>query len=112
MGAEVLPFVLNQTNVFYINKIKDLILIAPAQKAIFKIKMKNYLVDSNEGQEVLPELKKLKITRKYCICDDNKYSLCKKELNGTIEYDVLKGGHHFDGDYSALNVLLNKRLSL
>jgi len=112
MGAEVLPFALNVTNIYYLSKIKDLILIAPAQKAMFKIKVKNYLLDSNEGQEVLPEIRKLKVLDKYCICDDKKYSLCKANIEGIIEYTILSGGHHFDGDFKTLNKLVNKRLNL
>lgn len=112
MGAEVLPFALNVTNIYYINKIKDLILVAPSQRALFKIKVKNYLVDENVGQEILPEIKKLKVSSKYCICDDNKYSLCLFDLNDVIEFTVLKGGHHFDGDFGALNKLISNRLKL
>ena len=112
MGAEVLPFALNLTNSYYLAKISDLILIAPSQNASFKIKIKDYLLDDNKGQDVLSEVRLLKVKSKYCICDDKKYSICKKNLEGIIEYNVLTGGHHFDGDYSALNRLLSKRLKL
>lgn len=112
MGAEVLPFALNQTNIYYLDKIQNLILIAPSQKTIFKIKLMNYISDGNEGQEVFPEIKKLKIGKMYCICDDKKYSLCQLNLNGIMENSILRGGHHFDGDYSALNKLINQNLNL
>jgi type IV secretory pathway VirJ component len=112
LGAEILPFTLNLTNIYYLAKIKDLILIAPSQRTSFKIKVKNYIVDDNEGQEVLPELRKLKLTNKYCICDDKKYSLCMLGIDGIMEYSVLRGGHHFDGDFRPLNNLINKRLNL
>jgi type IV secretory pathway VirJ component len=112
LGAEVLPFAINRLNQYYLPKIKDLILIAPSQRVLFKIKVKEYLIDNNEGLDVLPEIKKLKIATRYCICDDKKYSLCKQDLSGIIEYSVLTGGHHFDGDYSTLNKLLSKRLNL
>jgi len=112
MGAEVLPFALNLTNSYYLARVKDLVLIAPSQRTLFKIKIKNYLTDDNEGTEVLPEIKKLKISNKYCICDDKKYSICKLNLEGVIEYLILSGGHHFDGDYGHLNKLISKRLNL
>jgi Type IV secretory pathway, VirJ component len=112
MGAEVLPFALNQTNIYYLSKIQNLILIAPSQRTIFKIKLMNYISDDNTGKEVFPEIKKLKLSKMYCICDDKKYSLCQLNLNGIMEYAILRGGHHFDGDYSALNKLINQNLNL
>lgn len=112
MGAEVLPFALNLTNIYYLAKVKDLILIAPSQRTLFKIKMKNYIVDDNEGQEVFPEIRRLKLSNKYCICDDKKYSLCNLGLDGMMEYSVLRGGHHFDGDFRPLNKLISNRLNL
>jgi len=87
-------------------------LIAPSQKATFKIKLKSYVVDDNSGMDLLPEIKKLNIKNVYCICDDNKNSLCRKGLDGIIDYTLLKGGHHFDGDFSLLNLLINNRIKL
>jgi len=112
LGADVLPFTVNCLNSYYLPKIKDLVLIAPSQKTIFKIKLKNYLVDDESGKELIPELKKLKIKNVYCICDDKKSSICKKGIDGLVDYTVLTGGHHFDGDYTSLNLLINNRIKL
>jgi type IV secretory pathway VirJ component len=112
MGAEILPHSVNKLNEAFIKKIEDMILIAPAQNACFKIKLIFYAYDTNEGKPIIDELKKLKIKRAFCICDDHKISLCKSGLDGVIDYTLLLGGHHFDKDYNQLNKIIGKRLFL
>jgi type IV secretory pathway VirJ component len=111
MGAEILPHSVNQLNDVFVKSIKDMILIAPDQNACFEVKLIFYAYDTNEGQPIINELKKLKVKKAYCICDDHKISLCKSGLDGIIDYTLITGGHHFDGDYDKLNKVIMKRLS-
>ena len=76
------------------------------------IKLTDFLMDSDVGAPLLPELVKLKIKTTYCICDDKEISICKQNLTGIIDYVVLTGGHHFDGDYTKLNSLIGKYLKI
>jgi len=112
MGAEILPFALNNLSEDYLMKIQDVILIAPAQKATFEIAIRDYLYDSDVGLEILPELKNLKIDTPYCICDDKKISLCSLNLENAVEFKVLPGGHHFGYNYETLNRLIGTRMKL
>jgi len=112
MGAEVLPFALDCMGDKYRNEINDLILIGPWQKVTFKVKLKDYYLEVNKGTDLYTELLQLKTEKAYIICDDNAFSICRKDLGGIIDHDFLKGGHHFGGDYVALSKLIGKRLNL
>jgi type IV secretory pathway VirJ component len=95
-----------------IPKIKEAVFIAPAQKATFEVALTDYIYVGNVGKDILPEFKKLKTKNAFCICDDESNSICKQNLNGIIEYTVLKGGHHFDGDFTVLCKLIGKHIGL
>jgi type IV secretory pathway VirJ component len=112
MGADILPFGINCIKPAFQPLIKDIVLIAPAQRTLFKIKLLSYVYDDNEGAEILPELKKIKNNNIYCICDDKKESLCNLPLTGIAPFTKLTGGHHFDGDYTTLTRLIGIHLSL
>jgi type IV secretory pathway VirJ component len=112
MGAEVLPFAVNCLEDKYRHELTDLILIGPWQKATFKVNLLDYVMEVNKGADIYDELQKLKMKRAYVICDDNKISICNKGLDNVIDHDLLEGGHHYGGDYSALSKMIGKRLNL
>jgi type IV secretory pathway VirJ component len=112
MGAEILPFAVNRMNEQHTKKIQNIILIGPWQRATFKVKLADYLYETNEGEEIYPELLKVKHINTYIVCDDNEYALCLKPIDGIVDHDLLPGGHHFGGDYGSLSKLIGKRLDL
>jgi len=112
MGAEVLPFAFDCMKDNYRDEITDLILIGPWQKVTFKVKLKDYYLEVNKGTDLYTELLKIKTKKAYIICDDNPFSICRKDLDGVIDHDFLSGGHHFGGDYKTLSRLIGKRLNL
>ena len=112
MGAEVLPFAVNCMADKYRNEINDMILIAPWQKATFKVKLRDFYLEVNEGSDIYSELIALKPKKAYVICDNNHLSICHKDLDGLIDHDLLGGGHHFGGHYSILSQMIGKRLNL
>ena len=112
MGAEILPFAINCMDDKYKQKINDLILIGPGQKATFKVKLRDYYWEVNKGADIYPELQKRNKEKTYVICDDHKFSICLKNLDGVVDHDFLGGGHHFGGDYNKLSTLIGKRLKL
>ena len=112
MGAEVLPFAVNRLEEKYRLQLKDVILIGPSQKAIFRLKPTDYLFEEKKGTDIFTELLKMKSQRSYIICDDNPYSLCRKNLDGVSDHDFLGGGHHFGRDYMLLSELIDRRLNV
>jgi type IV secretory pathway VirJ component len=112
MGAEILPFAINCMTDKYKQKINDVILIAPGQNATFKVKLRDYYHEVNEGEDIYTELQKMAKEKVYVICDDTKFSICLKDLEDVVDHDVMTGGHHFGGDYDTLSKLVGKRLNL
>ena len=112
MGAEVIPFAVNSMEEKYRNKLSNIILIGPWQKATFKVNLLDYVMEVNKGEDIYSELLKMKSQMAYVICDDNDISICKKGLEGVIDHDLLPGGHHFGGDYASLSGLIGRRLNL
>jgi type IV secretory pathway VirJ component len=112
MGAEILPFAVNCMGETYREKIQDVILIGPWQKATFKVNLADYFYEVNKGADIYSELKKMKKINSYIICDDNDISICHKNLDGVADHDMLAGGHHFGGDYITLSKMIGKRLHL
>ena len=112
MGAEVLPFGVNNLDNRYKHQLNDVILIAPSQKAIFRLKPTDYLFEERKGTDIYTELLKMKALRSYVICDDNQFSICRKNLEGLSDHDFLGGGHHFGHNYKLLSRLIGRRLNL
>lgn len=112
MGAEILPHSVNEMKDAWTGKVKDMILIAPDENACFEVKLIFYAYDTNEGEPIIDQLRKLKIKKAYCICDEHPISLCNTGLDGVIDHTLLTGGHHFDGDYGVLCKIIGKRLNL
>jgi type IV secretory pathway VirJ component len=112
MGAEVLPFAINCMEDKYMDELNDVILIAPWQKATFKVRLRDYFFEVNKGTDIYAELLKMRTKKAYIICDDSDISICHKELEGVIDHDLLVGGHHFKHDYITLSKLIGKRLNL
>lgn len=112
MGAEVLPFAINLLEDKYIEELSDFILIGPWLKATFRIKLLDYIYVIEKGDDIYSELLKMKTRKGYIICDDVDKSICRKNLDNIIDYDILKGGHHFGENYDTLSGLICKRLKL
>jgi type IV secretory pathway VirJ component len=72
----------------------------------------DYFFEVNKGVDIYTELLKMKTKTAYIICDDNKISICQKDLESVIDHDLLGGGHHFGGDYITLSKLICRRLKL
>ena len=112
MGAEVLPFAVNCMDNKSKRQLKDVILIGPSQKAIFRLKPTDYLFEDKKGTDIYGELIKMKSQRSYIICDDNPSSLCRKDLDGISDHDFIGGGHHFGHDYLLLSELIGRRMNM
>jgi type IV secretory pathway VirJ component len=100
-GAEVLPFAAGEISNDLKLKIKKVILIAPGQKAAFEVTIGSMLDFSGDGLPVASELTKIPSNDYFILCDDSEDALCNV-LNRQYDYSVLKGGHHFDGDFGDL----------
>ena len=112
MGAEVIPFAVNRLDEKSRLQLLDIILIAPGQKAIFRLKPTDYLFEEKKGADIYTELLKMRGQRSYIICDNSEFSIRRKNLEGVTDHDFLGGGHHFGYNYMLLSKLIGKRLNL
>ena len=112
MGAEVIPFAINHLDEKTRLQVMDVVLIAPGQKAIFRLKPTDYLFEEKKGTDIYTELVKMRALRPYIICDDSPYSIRRKNLDGVSDHDFLGGGHHFGHNYMLLSKLIGRRLNL
>jgi len=112
MGAEVIPFAVNRLDEKSKLQLRDIILIAPGQKAIFRLKPTDYLFEEKKGTDIYTELVKMKAQKSYIICDDSPFSIRRKNLDGVSDHDLLGGGHHFGHNYALLSKLIGRRLNL
>jgi type IV secretory pathway VirJ component len=112
MGSDILPFAFNLLTEKTKSKCSSLVMIAPDQLAQFEIKLMNYISPPITGKSVYDELTKINQCPVYIICDDSETALCHRLDNATWNFQLLPGGHHFDGDYSTLNRMIGKLLGV
>jgi type IV secretory pathway VirJ component len=108
-GAEVLPFAVSELTSDLTSDIEKIIMIAPGRKAEFEVTFGSMLDMSGNGLLISSELSKINSKKFYIICDDNEDALCNG-LDKQYDTCVLKGGHHFDGDFQELNILIWTKL--
>jgi type IV secretory pathway VirJ component len=103
LGADVLPFMVNRLPADLQSKIQLLAFLGPARKAEFEFHLTDWVGNfGDDGQPVVPEIKKLK-PKSVCIYGDNeKDSACPGAQTKLTKIIAWRGGHHFDGDYQML----------
>ncbi|MFL5355896.1 AcvB/VirJ family lysyl-phosphatidylglycerol hydrolase [Archangium sp.] len=103
-GADVLPSVVARLSPEQRQPVRSLALIAASQEAELEIHVMD-LVGGGGGEPVLPEVKALGGLPLVCIygSDEAGESLCPllTDVPGAKSV-MLKGGHHFGGDYAAV----------
>lgn len=111
-GAGVLPFFVSRLPADIKATVETVAMVAPYRKADFEFFLSDWFFDDDRGVEVLPEVKRLKISaRKVCVfpTQEKKFSLCtqqedasekNKESTDILKTVELPGGHHFDGQTS------------
>lgn len=107
-GADVLPFMTNRLTPETLARVNLLALLAPEKMVDFQFHLTDWLGGSHKtDMPTLPEVQKLKGLKILCFCGaDEKESLCL-DLDSTLsKTTVLKGGHHFDGDYEAIGKVI------
>ncbi len=104
-GADVLPFMADRLSPELKTKTRLIALLGPDAWAEFEFHLTDWIgsYQRKNSLPVLPEVAKLQGMKVLCVCgDEEKNSPCRK-LDREIAYvTVLKGGHHFNGDYQAL----------
>ena len=110
-GADVLPFMTNRLSPDLLKRTRLVALLGLEKDVEFEFHVQDWLSSRNSrtALPVLPEVEKLRGVPLLCIAgEDESDSLCRKldpELATTV---ILKGGHHFGGDYADLSRIILK----
>lgn len=102
LGADVLPFMANGLAPELRSRVDAVVMLGPSRTANFEFHISDWLRSGARSDDlpVLPEVEKLKPLKVLCICgEDDDDSLCPVLPQGTAQAILLKGGHHFGGNY-------------
>ena len=104
-GANILPAVANQLDPTVLARVDSVSLIGLEGKASFEIRVAGWLGKEAGEQPVLPEIQKLAAAHVPMLCirgTEEKDSLCESLTPALAHVEVLPGGHHYNGKFSAL----------
>ncbi|NOK12964.1 virulence factor family protein [Corallococcus exercitus] len=115
-GADVVPAIAARLPEELRARVRLIALVAPGKEAEFEVHVTDLFGGKGRPtQAVLPDVQALKGTPVLCLYGDEELSdsLCPtlSGVPGTRAL-LLKGGHHFDGDYAAIARLLLRELGM
>ncbi|WP_217427024.1 virulence factor family protein [Pandoraea horticolens] len=102
-GADVLPFMVNRLPPVARERVGLLVLMGLGQKADFEFRMTNWVMSSQNGLPIRPEVERLPDGIAMCVygADEND-SNCPGLDPRRVQVVKMPGGHHFDGNYTGL----------
>ncbi|VVD83131.1 putative type iv secretory pathway virj component-related protein [Pandoraea communis] len=102
-GADVLPFMVNRLPPVARERVGLLVLMGLGQKADFEFRMTNWVMSSQNGLPIRPEVERLPDGMAMCVygADEND-SNCPGLDPKRVQVVKMPGGHHFDGNYTGL----------
>jgi type IV secretory pathway VirJ component len=110
-GADVLPAIVNRLPAATRARIRLIALLGPSPRVEFEFHVADWLRSSAKGFPVKPEVDKLGGEHILCLAgEDDKDSLCPELRGANIDVVILKGSHHFDGNYERLGRIVLEHL--
>jgi type IV secretory pathway VirJ component len=102
-GADVLPAMISRLPAASRGKIRLVALLGPSPRVELEFHIADWLRNASKGMPVKPEVDKLANERILCLAgEDDRDSLCPLLRGANIDVVILKGSHHFDGNYERL----------
>ncbi len=102
-GADVLPFAVNRLPAASRDAVALTALMGMSEHAVFEFHLSSWIADDNSGPATLPEVNRITGIPVLCIYGEGEPdTLCPKLDAKKVTVVMLKGGHHFDGDYAGL----------
>jgi len=110
-GADVLPAMISRLPPSTRARIRLIALLGASPRVEFEFHVADWLRSSSKGVLVKPEVDKLTSERILCLAgEDDKDSLCPQLRGANIDVVILKGSHHFDGNYERLGRIVLEHL--
>jgi type IV secretory pathway VirJ component len=102
-GADVLPAMISRLPAATRAKVRLVALLGASPRVEFEFHVADWLRGSSKGVLVKPEVDKLAAEHILCLAgEDDRDSLCPELHAANIDVVILKGSHHFDGNYERL----------
>ena len=105
LGADVLPFMASRLPKELLSRVSLIAVLGPGRQVDFEFHLTDWLGNSTAGPTypIRPEVQKLKGTRLICFYGEEETdSLCRDLEPALAKIVVMKGAHHFGGDYDAI----------
>ena len=110
-GADVLPAMISRLSPSTRARIRLIALLGASPRVEFEFHVADWLRSSSKGVLVKPEVDKLTSEHILCLAgEDDKDSLCPQLHASNIDAVILKGSHHFDGNYERLGRIVLEHL--
>jgi len=111
-GADVLPFMVNRLPEPLRERVSMIVFLGLEEWIDFEFHLSDWLAGSSAGKglPVLPEVRKLRGSKILCLYgEEENESPCRQLDRNLAQSLVLRGGHHFGGDYEAIaRIILNE----
>jgi type IV secretory pathway VirJ component len=102
-GADVLPAMISRLPAATRAKIRLIALLGPSPKVELEFHVADWMRSSSKGLLVKPEVDRIAPLPILCLAgEDDRDSLCPQLRGAHIDVVILKGSHHFDGNYERL----------
>jgi type IV secretory pathway VirJ component len=102
-GADVLPFAVNRLPETTKAQVALTAILGMSEHALFEFHVSSWIADDTSGPATLPEVNRIGGMPVLCIYGEDEHdSLCPKLDAKKFNIVKVKGGHHFDGNYTAL----------
>lgn len=102
-GADTIPFAYPLLPKAVQDRVRVVGLLAPGRTTSFQVTISGWLGISDTGYSIDPAVAALPPDRVICVFgQEDKDSACADKSVGAATIVKTKGGHHFDGDYTAL----------
>ena len=107
-GASLVPVVANRLPDAARARVDGGVLISPDDEAVFEIHVGDWFGSTHhaEAMPIGPELQASKVPLVCVHGTDESDSFCLKPQPAQVKVVTLPGGHHYEGDYSALGKLI------
>jgi len=110
-GADVLPAMVARLPARTRSRIRLIALLGASPRVEFEFHVADWLRSSSKGMPVKPEVDKLADERILCLAgEDDRDSLCPQLHASNADVVILKGSHHFDGNYERLGRIVLEHL--
>ncbi|HEX2848006.1 MAG TPA: AcvB/VirJ family lysyl-phosphatidylglycerol hydrolase [Chitinophagaceae bacterium] len=103
-GADITPFVVNRLPDSLKNQLTDVVLLSPSTSTDFEIHLSDMLgIGKKRSMDVVAEINRLGNQKTAILFGEDESGFPVSQIKlAKYHSDVIKGGHHFDGNFQAV----------